>query len=102
MASIIQVNNLSKKYGSFEAVKNISFEVESNSLYAFLGPNGAGKSTTINILSTLITQNSGHVLINNWKLHWIFKWNVYSNWPVRRINTKSFETIALFTYCLSF
>ena len=68
MASIIQVNNLSKKYGSFEAVKNISFEVESNSLYAFLGPNGAGKSTTINILSTLITQNSGHVLINGWEL----------------------------------
>ncbi len=68
MGSIIQVNNLSKKYGSFEAVKNISFEVESNSLYAFLGPNGAGKSTTINILSTLITQNSGHVLINGWEL----------------------------------
>lgn len=68
MGSIIQVNNLSKKYGSFEAVKNISFEVESNSLYAFLGPNGAGKSTTINILSTLITQNSGHVFINGWEL----------------------------------
>ena len=68
MGSIIQVNNLSKKYGSFEAVKNISFEVESNSLYAFLGPNGAGKSTTINILSTLITQNSGHVFINGWQL----------------------------------
>lgn len=65
---IIKVNNLSKNYGTFQAVKNISFDVESGSLFAFLGPNGAGKSTTINILSTLITQNSGQVSINNWEL----------------------------------
>lgn len=68
MEKIIKVNNLSKKYGSLEAVKDISFEVESGSLFAFLGPNGAGKSTTINILSTLITQNTGHVSINDWEL----------------------------------
>lgn len=68
METIIKVRNLSKKYGSFEAVKDISFEVESGSLFAFLGPNGAGKSTTINILSTLITQNTGHVTINDWEL----------------------------------
>lgn len=65
---IIKVKKLSKKYGSFEAVKNISFEVGAGSLFAFLGPNGAGKSTTINILSTLITQNTGHVTINDWEL----------------------------------
>lgn len=68
METIIKVKNLSKNYGSFKAVKDISFEVESGSLFAFLGPNGAGKSTTINILSTLITQNAGYVTINNWQL----------------------------------
>lgn len=68
MTNIIKVNNLVKKYGSFEAVKNISFEVDQGSLFAFLGPNGAGKSTTINILSTLITKNSGQVTINDWQL----------------------------------
>lgn len=68
MEKIIKVNNLVKKYGSFEAVKDISFEVEKGSLFAFLGPNGAGKSTTINILVTLITKNSGHVTINDWQL----------------------------------
>lgn len=68
MEKIIKVKNLSKKYESFEAVKDISFEVESGSLFAFLGPNGAGKSTTINILSTLITQNTGQVIISGWEL----------------------------------
>ncbi len=68
METIIKVSNLSKKYGLFEAVKDISFEVEFGSLFAFLGPNGAGKSTTINILSTLITQNTGQVIINDWEL----------------------------------
>lgn len=68
METIVKVSNLSKKYGSFEAVKDISFEVEFGSLFAFLGPNGAGKSTTINILSTLITQNTGQVIINDWEL----------------------------------
>ncbi len=68
MAKIITVNNLAKNYGLIEAVKNVSFEVEKGSLFAFLGTNGAGKSTTIDILSTLITKNSGSVVINEWEL----------------------------------
>ena len=68
MNKIIKVANLSKFYDSFEAVKNISFEVESGSLFAFLGPNGAGKSTTIDILATLITKNQGTIMINNYQL----------------------------------
>ena len=68
MRKIIRVSNLVKKYGSIEAVKNISFEVEQGSLFAFLGTNGAGKSTTIDILSTLITKNSGVVFVNGWEL----------------------------------
>ena len=68
MNKIIKVANLSKLYDSFEAVKNINFEVESGSLFAFLGPNGAGKSTTIDILATLITKNQGTIMINNYQL----------------------------------
>lgn len=68
MEKIIKVNNLVKNYGSVKAVKDISFEVEKGSLFAFLGTNGAGKSTTIDILSTLITKNSGSVLVNNWEV----------------------------------
>ncbi|MFW5794479.1 MAG: ATP-binding cassette domain-containing protein, partial [Bacillota bacterium] len=54
MNKAITVKNLSKNYGAIEAVKNISFDVEENSFFAFLGPNGAGKTTTIKIISTLL------------------------------------------------
>lgn len=65
---IIEVNNLKKSFGSFEAVKGISFHVEEGSLFAFLGPNGAGKSTTINIISTLLSASQGDVKLNGFTL----------------------------------
>lgn len=68
MAKIIQVENLKKSYGSVQAVKGISFEVEKGSLFAFLGTNGAGKSTTIDILSTLLKKDSGTVYVNNYEV----------------------------------
>ncbi len=63
MTEIITVENLVKSYGPVEAVKNISFKVEQGKLFAFLGPNGAGKSTTIDIISTLLKEDSGKVMI---------------------------------------
>lgn len=65
MENIIEVKNLYKSYGSIEAVKGIDFYVKTGSLFAFLGPNGAGKSTTINILSTLLDNDAGEVVVNN-------------------------------------
>ncbi len=62
--TIITVSNLVKKYGSFTAVDNISFEVKRGEIFAFLGPNGAGKSTTIKMLTTLLTPTSGNVVLN--------------------------------------
>jgi ABC-2 type transport system ATP-binding protein len=61
--SIIQVEQLTKKYGSIAAVDDISFEVEEGSIFGFLGPNGAGKTTTINILCTLLSPTSGKAFI---------------------------------------
>lgn len=65
MVNIIEVNNLTKKYGDFTAVKGITFKVKEGEIFGFLGPNGAGKSTTISMLSTLITVSGGSASINN-------------------------------------
>ncbi len=62
--TIIQVQNLHKKYGEFEAVKGISFEVYENEIFGLLGPNGAGKSTTLEIIETLREKTSGKVFVN--------------------------------------
>lgn len=61
---IISVENLTKKFGSFTAVNNISFEVKRGEVFAFLGPNGAGKTTTIKMLVTLLQATSGEARIN--------------------------------------
>lgn len=69
MQNSIQVQNLSKSYDDFQAVKNSSFTVEKGSLFAFVGPNGAGKSTTINILSTTLGDfTSDEIIVNGFKL----------------------------------
>ncbi len=61
--NIIEVNNLTKTYGSLTAVDHISFTVEQGSMLGFLGINGAGKSTAINMLSTLLRPDSGTATI---------------------------------------
>ncbi len=62
---MIEVKNLSKKYGDKLAVNNISFSVEKGEILGFLGPNGAGKSTTMNMLTGYISSTSGQILIND-------------------------------------
>ncbi len=61
---MIEVKNLTKKYGDKTAVNNISFRVEKGEILGFLGPNGAGKSTTMNMLTGYISSTSGQILIN--------------------------------------
>lgn len=63
MASILEVQNLVKKYGDFAAVKGISFDIKEGEIFSLLGPNGAGKTTTISMLSTLYTPTSGDATI---------------------------------------
>ena len=59
MDAVIEVNNLTKKFGNFTAVDNISFNVGKDEIFGLLGPNGAGKTTTIKILTTLLSSTSG-------------------------------------------
>jgi len=60
---IIQVRQLQKRYGLFDAVQGISFEVQPGELFGFLGPNGAGKTTTISMLTTQLRPTSGQASI---------------------------------------
>ncbi len=62
--TIISVQNLTKNYGSFQAVKDISFDVQEGEIFGLLGPNGAGKSTTLEIIETLREKTSGKVIVN--------------------------------------
>jgi ABC-2 type transport system ATP-binding protein len=66
--TIISVKNLRKNYGSFEAVKDISFEVQEGEIFGLLGPNGAGKSTTLEIIETLREKTSGEVIVDGMNL----------------------------------
>lgn len=61
---MIKVSDLHKKYGSFEAVKGISFEVLKGEIFGLLGPNGAGKSTTLEIIETLREKTSGTITVD--------------------------------------
>jgi len=63
MASILEVKDLKKNYGDFEAVKGITFDIKDGEIFSLLGPNGAGKTTTISMLSTLYTPTSGDATI---------------------------------------
>lgn len=61
---MIKVKDISKSFGTAEALKNVSFNINKGEIFGLLGPNGAGKSTLINILSTLLEANSGEILID--------------------------------------
>lgn len=63
MTKIIKVKNLNKSYGTFQALDNLSFEVEEGEVLGLLGPNGSGKTTTINCILSLLKFNSGSIKI---------------------------------------
>ena len=63
MAAVVQVEGLSKSYGSRAAVVDLDFSVEQGEVFGYLGPNGAGKTTTIRLMLDLIRPTSGRVRI---------------------------------------
>ena len=64
----IEVNNLTKKFGSFTAVDQISFKVEKGEIFGFLGANGAGKTTTIRMLCGILAPTSGDALVSGYSI----------------------------------
>jgi len=60
----IEVEGVSKIYGTQKALNNISFKVNKPEIVGFLGPNGAGKSTMMKILTTYLQANNGHAKVN--------------------------------------
>ena len=65
---MIEVKNITKKYGSFTAVDNISFKIEEGEIIGLLGPNGAGKSTTMNMITGYIEPTEGEIVINGYDI----------------------------------
>ncbi len=61
---MIEVKNLTKSYGKFVAVKNISFEIQRGSIVGFVGKNGAGKTTTVRCMLDFLKPTAGSVKIN--------------------------------------
>jgi ABC-2 type transport system ATP-binding protein len=65
---MIEVDRLSRSFGSLQAVKNVSFDVGHREIFGFLGPNGAGKTTTINLLCSLLKPTSGRATLNGFDI----------------------------------
>ena len=65
---MIKVEHLTKYYGDFLAVDDLSFEIDEGHVYGFLGPNGAGKSTTMNIMTGCLSATSGRVSIGGFDI----------------------------------
>jgi len=63
---MIEINNLTKRYGNFLAVDNISFNVKKGKILGFLGPNGAGKTTTMRIITGFMPPTEGNVLVSGY------------------------------------
>jgi len=69
MSKVLEVKNLNKNYGDIQAVKDVSFDINENEIFALVGPNGAGKSTILKIVATILNPTSGEVLINGKNIH---------------------------------
>ena len=66
--AMIRVEQLVRRFGDFEAVKGVSFQVEEGELFGFLGPNGAGKTTTINMLVTMLRPSAGEAFVAGYEV----------------------------------
>ncbi|MBE2267564.1 MAG: ATP-binding cassette domain-containing protein [Anaerolinea sp.] len=84
----IVVENLVKRYGDFNAVKDVSFKVESGEIFGFLGPNGAGKSTTVKMLTTLALPTDGRATVGGYDI-------VKQAVEVRRVSGVALQEIGL-------
>ncbi len=64
MAEILQIRNLVKNFGGLTAVNKLTMDITDNNIHALIGPNGSGKTTTINMISGVLSANSGEIIYN--------------------------------------
>ena len=69
MENLIEINNVSKIYGDYKALDNISIKIPKQSIYGLLGPNGAGKTTLIRMLNQITAPDEGEIIFNGEKLN---------------------------------
>ncbi len=65
---MIELQNVTKKYGNFVAVNNVSFKIEEGEIVGFLGPNGAGKTSTMNMITGFIEPTDGKIIVNDYEI----------------------------------
>ena len=81
MNTILKCENLNKKFGKKQILKNVSLEVNEGDILGFIGPNGAGKTTTIKMILGLQSIDSGNVYINNYNVK--KEYEKYSCWKFK-------------------
>ncbi|MBI5471291.1 MAG: ABC transporter ATP-binding protein [Ignavibacteriae bacterium] len=67
---MIEIQHVTKKFGAFTAVDNLTLKIEAGEFFGFLGPNGAGKTTTIKMLTGLYEPTVGHCFVDGHDVHW--------------------------------
>ncbi|MCL5072753.1 MAG: ABC transporter ATP-binding protein [Actinobacteria bacterium] len=90
MSFIVEVENISKKYGNITAVDNISFKIKEGEFFSLLGPSGCGKTTILRIIGGLAEQDSGNVIIDGADMK--------ERPPNRRDTSLVFQNLALFPH----
>ncbi len=91
--NMLEVQDLSKRFGGLQAVGNVSFTVPEGAIKALIGPNGAGKTTLFNLISGVITPDTGAVMFRNDKIHGLQPFRVAAKGMSR-----TFQHIRLFTH----
>ncbi len=70
---MIELRNVTKKFGSFTAVDNLTFTIPQGEFFGFLGPNGAGKTTTIKMIVGLFTPTAGDIIVNGLQYSYLIR-----------------------------
>ena len=68
MSALLQVQNVTKRFGGLTANHDVSFDVQENEILSVIGPNGAGKSTLFKMISSFLPTTSGQVLFKGWRI----------------------------------
>ena len=89
---IIQVKDLTKSYGDFEAVRGISFEVYKGEIFGLLGPNGAGKSTTLKMIAGCLSPDAGSLQLSGIDLQQIVEVKAVGHWSA---NARTSRTVSV-------